>query len=345
VIFRPVLVDKILKGSKTVTRRPLKRYVPPVSPWIVTKGGERRRRPIPSTIEIGGVTFLRPYKVGKVLPIQKGRGKPAVTHVRITGLRTERVGAITHLDARAEGFRTTGEFKAYWTRLYDRAWVAAMELADPLDDIQLVARFDARHAATVVWVIAFETCEPPARYLAPTSGYTTVLAGSLTAQDTDKRAVLDTNDGAVVEDPNEPDGNERYLRNPPPRSATINRLRPASQGERDALLGRLRSSYHGWEPEDIVIDEPRYGTPGDVRQARREMGLRGTDGLDPIPPDELERVLAFMVFREASLREIMLAMDWSLGKTQRVLAARGRVEQLPAYLKPRDDGDGRRAAA
>lgn len=341
MIFRPVLVDRILKGHKTLTRRPLKPYVKPASPWIVTKGGQRRRRPIKETVEIDGVVYLKSYKTGNVIPIQKGRGKPAVTHVQVTDLRVERVGAITLRDARAEGFRTTDDFKVYWTRLYT-------DDVDDASDDELLAIFNQQHAATRVWVIAFTPCEPPVRYLRPASGYTTVLASSLTAQDTHKAPVIDTNDGSVVEDLDGPDGDERYTRNPPPRAATIARLRPASQGERDALNGRLRTSYHGWEPEDVIADEPRYGTCGDVRAMRRAMGLRGTDGLDPIPPDELERVLAFMIFREASLREIMLAMDWSLGKTQRELSNRGRTVETPQWLREepakRSYGEGRRAA-
>jgi hypothetical protein len=349
LIFKPQLVDKILKHQKTMTRQPLTPYSAPASPWIVTKGGQRRRRPIPRTVTIRGGVYRDQYRVGQVLPVQKMRGRKAVTHIEIVGLRHERLSAITHHDARGEGFRTTDDFKAHWVALNDAEWLAGMEAdGDPLPPPLLTHRFDECHASTRVWVITFVICEAPPEYLRPTSGYTTVRAASLTAQDSTKRAVIDTNDGAVVEDLGEPDGDDRYLRNPPPRAATIARLRPASQGERDALISRLRSSYHGWEPEDVIGDEPRYGSAGDVRAMRREMGLRGTDGLDPIPDDELERVLAFMIFREASLREIMLAMDWSLGKTQRELSKRGRTVETPQWLREEPAktsyGEGRRAA-
>ena len=348
MIFRPVLVDKILRLQKTQTRRPLKLYVEPESPWIITKAGQRRRRPVPSTIELEGARYLNPYRVGQVIPIQKGRGKPAVTHVAITAVDCERVGDITLQDARREGFRTTTEFRAYWARLYDQEWIrrelvdraSCFDARESVVDWILNARFEQRHADTLVWVVTFEPCERPARYMTrPTrtaGDYTTVKARSLTRGD--------DVDGAIVDD----EFLERVVREArdrePARPVKRAPLPLPTDAELQALRDTLRVRYHGWEPEDVVADDPRMGTPGDVRAMRREMGLRGTDGLEPIPADERDRVLSFMVFREASIREIALAMDWSLGKTQRELGKRGRVEQLPGWLREKLDGETREAA-
>ena len=88
MLFKPELVRLILEGKKTQTRRPL--------------AGRRL------------------IEVGKVVAVQPGRGKRAVVHIRITGRRIERLGAIRERDAIAEGVRSREEFFALWRRLYGR---------------------------------------------------------------------------------------------------------------------------------------------------------------------------------------------------------------------------------
>ncbi len=88
LIFRPELVEKILTGEKTETRRKVRE-------------GEACR-----------------YEVGKTYALQPGRGKKAVGRIRITGVRREHLGQMSHHKALREGFTGTGEFLRYWQMLY-----------------------------------------------------------------------------------------------------------------------------------------------------------------------------------------------------------------------------------
>lgn len=145
MIFGPEMRRQILAGRKTVTRRPVQ------EPRLVRRAN-------------GTTYWTRPFgehMAGHVVPLQPGRGEVAVAHLLITSIAAAFVGDITYLDARAEGFRTTDAFKAYWVGLYDKTWVAREER----DLEQLVARFEARHAAARVWVVAFELTSAPLRYM------------------------------------------------------------------------------------------------------------------------------------------------------------------------------------
>jgi hypothetical protein len=162
VIFAPELIGKILAGEKTMTRRPAK----DTSPRVRRRGN---RTIISRSFE---------PKAGRSYAVQAGRGKPATLRIEVTDVREELAGDITHGDANLEGFRSVDEFKAYWVRLYDRDWLRRREqrvedgavVTVPLPAGELVARFDDRHAATLVWVIAFrpDRAAPP-RYLAARS--------------------------------------------------------------------------------------------------------------------------------------------------------------------------------
>ncbi len=146
MIFKPELVRAIRTGKKTQTRRKVKTR--------------------------DGIRLPCPYKVGRSYAIQRGRGQEAEPEtISIVDVHTERAGDISYSDARREGFRTTDDFKAYWVRLYDGRWIQGLEGENPtpdetLDPIELVARFEKAHAATLVYVISFRLDEEP-RYLAP----------------------------------------------------------------------------------------------------------------------------------------------------------------------------------
>lgn len=138
MIFRPELVRAITAGRKTVTRRPV-------------RGDEPCR-----------------YVAGKTYAVQPGRGRPAILRIAITSVEVGVAGDVTFDEARAEGFRTTDDFKAYWVGLHDAAWirrqVALLDAETDLADADKVAtlaerlpvRFDARHASRPVWVIRFQ---------------------------------------------------------------------------------------------------------------------------------------------------------------------------------------------
>lgn len=162
MIFRPELARLIVRGKKTQTRRPLRR--PPMSEWKVSrKTGRRRRRAPWREVTIDGQAFVAcRYEAGRSYAVQPGRTKAADARIVVTSVECQRVGAITFDAARAEGFRTTSEFKAYWTRLYEPELLAgADQRVDgihcvPLEEEMLVECFEARHADTLAWAITFE---------------------------------------------------------------------------------------------------------------------------------------------------------------------------------------------
>lgn len=88
MIFAPDMVDEILAGRKTVTRRPY-------------KGGDCR------------------YVPGRTYAVQPGRGKAGVARIQIVDVDLQCLGHIDNADARREGFPDKGAFMAYWRRLYD----------------------------------------------------------------------------------------------------------------------------------------------------------------------------------------------------------------------------------
>ena len=106
MIFKEVLLAKVLDGTKTMTRR--------------SATGRR-------------------YHVGRDYAVQPGRGKFAVARVRVTGTRTEFLGDISYPDALREGFRSTVQFASYWFDLYgdfnqsERVQVIEFELVAPED--------------------------------------------------------------------------------------------------------------------------------------------------------------------------------------------------------------------
>ena len=90
MIFRPELVEKILAGQKTETRRR-------------AKEGEPCR-----------------YEAGKTYALQPGRTKAGVARIRVTDVRREGLGDLKPAAAPREGFRYLHEFFTYWRSLYGR---------------------------------------------------------------------------------------------------------------------------------------------------------------------------------------------------------------------------------
>jgi hypothetical protein len=96
VIFKPEMVEKILAGKKSVTRRPVK--------WEDT-GFEVRNLPCR-------------YEVGKTYAVQPGRGQKAVARIRIKDVRRGLISGVDDAEARLEGFTSSGMFPVYWEQLY-----------------------------------------------------------------------------------------------------------------------------------------------------------------------------------------------------------------------------------
>jgi hypothetical protein len=187
VIFE-VTWKLVLRGKKTQTRRPVQRA--PRSEWIVRRDGSRRRRPPARVIQVDG-QFYRAcrYTVGHTYSVQPGYAKRGDARIIVTAVERQRLGDITFAEARAEGFRTTDEFKQAWVRIHDREWLER-ELVDRAeifgDDAVpfiLRARFEQRHADRLVWAITFELDRESPRLLAPATDdedYTSQSARALT---------------------------------------------------------------------------------------------------------------------------------------------------------------------
>lgn len=166
MILEPKSVGLIESGKRTMLRRPVDSAGPRYRMPRTRRGGPKRG---------ASRQLVQPWRpgVGDVLPIQervKEAGEERVVtlcRVRITEHRQERHGAISLVDALAEGVRTTVAYKARWVRHRDRQWIASQgEKIDPLDDEQLVARFDRRWGDGQVYVISFALERLSPRYLA-----------------------------------------------------------------------------------------------------------------------------------------------------------------------------------
>lgn len=104
MIFGEDLIPKILAGEKTQTRRPV-----------------QGRHPCR-------------YKAGRVYSVQPGRGQHGVARIRVTDVRSVKLGWISDDDAHAEGFLTGDDFYRYWCDLHGlvrdgaRVWRITFEL-------------------------------------------------------------------------------------------------------------------------------------------------------------------------------------------------------------------------
>lgn len=134
-------------------------------------------------------------RVGKVFVVKRavrngatGEVVSPAVHATVVDVRREWLGAITFADAKAEGHRTTEDFKVAWTRDRDsrevarsEAW-ALRELGEDGLREALLARFVRHHAAREVWVVSFRLSEGRDRFLAAGSrggDYTSTPARAL----------------------------------------------------------------------------------------------------------------------------------------------------------------------
>lgn len=92
MIFSGGLCEKVLDGTKTQTRRPVK--------------------------GTGDAEQACQYQVGKTYAVQPGRGKHALGRILVLSVENVNVAAINEADARAEGFAHPDEFLARWRDFY-----------------------------------------------------------------------------------------------------------------------------------------------------------------------------------------------------------------------------------
>jgi hypothetical protein len=124
--FKPELLEKVLAGTKTQTRRLVKR-------------GE-------AIAELNGVFAVYftvanrsriKWQVGRKYAVVPGRGKPGQGFIRLKKIRFELVDEITEDDAIAEGFDNIVAFYEAWNRINPNAW-----------------------HDTAVWALEFEVIKP-----------------------------------------------------------------------------------------------------------------------------------------------------------------------------------------
>jgi hypothetical protein len=87
MLFKKPLIEKILDGSKTQTRRLSKQT----------------------------------YKAGRTYGVTCRRYQKSQAHIQILQAKQQRLGDITREDVKAEGFQTIEEFKETWRKI-NREW-------------------------------------------------------------------------------------------------------------------------------------------------------------------------------------------------------------------------------
>ncbi len=161
--------EQVTSGRKTQTRRlmiPYPRSLPARRPPRL------RQMPAPVKWPRKVTAYGRDWRALSYAPgvsraVQPGRGKAAIARVRVTDIRHEILGGISHGDAKAEGFRTADDFKIAWVTIHDGAWawVESDKGKELRDREELRERFTARHSERPVWVVTFELVRDDDRLL------------------------------------------------------------------------------------------------------------------------------------------------------------------------------------
>lgn len=173
MLFQPHLCRMILNGRKTETRRLVQPGKAGAAPRCYYRPGHSYRLERPMRLD-----EANEHQAAVIERRRRGRPpKKEIGRIQIMSVERGPLGAIDFAAARAEGFRTTADFKTYWVQLHDRAWISRAEhhpksgigpALAPLDVDALVARFDEHWATVDVWTIAF-ALEPTQLYLAERS--------------------------------------------------------------------------------------------------------------------------------------------------------------------------------
>lgn len=259
-------------------------------------------------VAAGKITLIRlprtpgeakPYKPGRTLSVQTRPAQKTLCRVTIQTVTATTVGDLTFEQARAAGYRTREDAHAAWQLRYSHD--------DGLDPDE------------PVWTVTFEVeTSDRLRWLAAASQYRYTQS---------RHRAFEPDAPAVDEDTLEWITDEARARHPvgQPKAKP-----PAEPGlvERveQALRTELAERFRGEHPDDIAAASPKQGTPGEIRHRRRQMGLRAVDGLYPVPPDQIDELVASMAEEGCSVRDVALAVDCSVGKAQKLLARHRRQE-------------------
>jgi len=117
MIFGPDMVDLILSGQKTQTRRP-------------------RHGSNPTGKRGGWIDEPCRYREGHTYAVQPGRGKKGIARIRVLSVRPEALCDMTPEDINAEGFAGPVEFQTRWLLIHKRGnwldpvWAIRFELVE-----------------------------------------------------------------------------------------------------------------------------------------------------------------------------------------------------------------------
>lgn len=120
MIFKPELLEKVLAGAKTQTRRPAHYGEVAINPFgtplmLIDEIDISKYFVIETVLNPNG---NRRFKVNQSYAAQPGRGKPAQARIIVQKVRFEDVRNISQADAVAEGFRDRLEFWQTWCAFY-----------------------------------------------------------------------------------------------------------------------------------------------------------------------------------------------------------------------------------
>lgn len=179
-------------------------------------------------------------KVGQDIPIRPAPNRPMVGRARIVSIQDERLGDITYHQARAEGHRTTNDFKADWVAKNDQRWIAGRDL----DEDALLKRFNRRWADTRVYAITLQPVADQPLYLA--SQYDILHGHTNTGEYTTQRGKaiddLEVCDPAVV---------DRYAQRAAPFGEA--QRAQARQGLNAAARGGLSDAYQAKRNQRLAM--------------------------------------------------------------------------------------------
>lgn len=131
MLFRPELIEKILSGQKTETRRVVRPHEFWCAGWRAGGGH------LSICIERNGKIRTK-WQEGKTYAAQPGRGKPAVARIRLLRIGREALHDITGPAVGREGFSYLADFVKAWNEINNRpgarwtdnprVWVLEFEL-------------------------------------------------------------------------------------------------------------------------------------------------------------------------------------------------------------------------
>jgi hypothetical protein len=112
--FKPELIEKILSGQKTQTRRPVKPGET-LEPYPLSALRTNEEWQLAVFLPSGQVK----WGIGRTYAVCPGRGKKQVARIRVLDRRREDVRNISEADAMAEGFSNDRLFLMTWCEFYD----------------------------------------------------------------------------------------------------------------------------------------------------------------------------------------------------------------------------------